>query len=601
MAAELAGALEIAVPFSIVWARELEQITKSREERHRIDPEVWLRELHGLKSRLENKREELEKCKEREQNSGTPTAAPPGSPDEEASINLRLVHVCNELKPAGILREAWDSLRVEEQEHIEWLADPSRSKGDIRARSERLREQRLQKETEATHARSKFYLTCPGGTQAPDGEDKRVITTEKTTENTPGTSPTRRAENMQLLGLAFSGGGIRSATFNLGVLQALADLGMLKFVDYLSTVSGGGYIGSWFTAWCSRIPGGVRAVEPMLSPLDHVDPTAPKLAPLAWLREFSNYLAPESGFFSADTWTIISTWLRNTILNQLVVVTLLAGILAIPYALVQIVALNANPGVLAALAAALLFAAVRVIAVNLRTLMPERKFRDDPFANQGGILTLVIAPVTAAGFLFVTALWWYLGRDGASTVTAAGMACVGMVLVSLGLALTYRCSFYDSAGHRQRKFRHEGWAVFSSILCGLIASTVAALVFLRWQNSCARTSAVAAIGRIVAFAPSAGITIFSVAIVVQIGLLGRRLPDDRREWWSRVGAWLMLSALGWAALCGIGVYGPLWVALAGAKLKAAGGIAWAVTTIGGLLAGKSADRTARARSRSRRN
>ena len=47
-----------------------------------------------------------------------------------------------------------------------------------------------------------------------------------------------------LVGLALSGGGIRSATFCLGVLQCLARHGILKSVDYLSTVSGGGFIGA---------------------------------------------------------------------------------------------------------------------------------------------------------------------------------------------------------------------------------------------------------------------------------------------------------------------------------------------------------------------
>ena len=46
------------------------------------------------------------------------------------------------------------------------------------------------------------------------------------------------------VGLALSGGGIRSATINLGVLQALARHRVLPQFDYLSTVSGGGYIGS---------------------------------------------------------------------------------------------------------------------------------------------------------------------------------------------------------------------------------------------------------------------------------------------------------------------------------------------------------------------
>ncbi|HHJ15472.1 MAG TPA: hypothetical protein ENJ80_02125 [Gammaproteobacteria bacterium] len=49
---------------------------------------------------------------------------------------------------------------------------------------------------------------------------------------------------LNLSGLALSGGGIRSASFSLGVMQALAHNGWLKNFDYLSTVSGGGYIGS---------------------------------------------------------------------------------------------------------------------------------------------------------------------------------------------------------------------------------------------------------------------------------------------------------------------------------------------------------------------
>ncbi len=62
-------------------------------------------------------------------------------------------------------------------------------------------------------------------------------------------------------GLALSGGGIRSATFNLGVLQALSrrrvaadgaasdECSVLDFVDYVSTVSGGGYVGGFWSRW----------------------------------------------------------------------------------------------------------------------------------------------------------------------------------------------------------------------------------------------------------------------------------------------------------------------------------------------------------------
>src|SRR5215469_1365488 len=52
--------------------------------------------------------------------------------------------------------------------------------------------------------------------------------------------------------ICLSGGGIRSGSFALGVLQGLARYGLLGRFHYLSTVSGGGYIGSWLSAWIHR-------------------------------------------------------------------------------------------------------------------------------------------------------------------------------------------------------------------------------------------------------------------------------------------------------------------------------------------------------------
>lgn len=49
-------------------------------------------------------------------------------------------------------------------------------------------------------------------------------------------------------GIALSGGGIRSATINLGLLKTLNKFGILKKADYLSTVSGGGYTGAYIQA-----------------------------------------------------------------------------------------------------------------------------------------------------------------------------------------------------------------------------------------------------------------------------------------------------------------------------------------------------------------
>src|ERR1051325_11493635 len=63
-----------------------------------------------------------------------------------------------------------------------------------------------------------------------------------------GEVPTRvNGRPPRLSGLSLSGGGVRSATFNLGLLQALAEAGKLTLFDYLSTVSGGGYVGGWWS------------------------------------------------------------------------------------------------------------------------------------------------------------------------------------------------------------------------------------------------------------------------------------------------------------------------------------------------------------------
>ncbi|MFN3750755.1 MAG: patatin-like phospholipase family protein, partial [Thiobacillus sp.] len=76
-----------------------------------------------------------------------------------------------------------------------------------------------------------------------------------------GQCPETCADHAALMGLALSGGGIRSATFALGVIQALARLRLLRGFDYLSTVSGGGYIGAWLSALIhrSRLPGQTAA------------------------------------------------------------------------------------------------------------------------------------------------------------------------------------------------------------------------------------------------------------------------------------------------------------------------------------------------------
>jgi hypothetical protein len=59
------------------------------------------------------------------------------------------------------------------------------------------------------------------------------------------------ADKNDLNGLCISGGGIRSATLGLGLMQTFISKNVMKGFDYMSTVSGGGYIGSCLTSLLS--------------------------------------------------------------------------------------------------------------------------------------------------------------------------------------------------------------------------------------------------------------------------------------------------------------------------------------------------------------
>ena len=133
-----------------------------------------------------------------------------------------------------------------------------------------------------------------------------------------------RVDN-RLVGLALSGGGIRAATHSLGVLQRLARLGMLRFVDYLSTASGGGYLGaSWSSLTASSEEYGSRpesfpfkfidnAADPDRQLFDRESPA------VRHIRAHGNWLAPGLGLFDPWTWIAVTRYLVSTGLNLLLV------------------------------------------------------------------------------------------------------------------------------------------------------------------------------------------------------------------------------------------------------------------------------------------
>jgi hypothetical protein len=169
-----------------------------------------------------------------------------------------------------------------------------------------------------------------GDSITPEGRRRAAFFTfvhERACSNNHG-GPVRRSA------LCLSGGGIRSATFNLGILQRLARLGLLTKIDYLSTVSGGGYIGSWLSAWIYNQDHDVAKVQRDLAVVNDTprekDPADPEPDQVRMLRKYSRFLSPKGGFMSTDVWTLIAIYLRNLLLTWAVFLPLLAALVMLP-------------------------------------------------------------------------------------------------------------------------------------------------------------------------------------------------------------------------------------------------------------------------------
>ena len=129
-------------------------------------------------------------------------------------------------------------------------------------------------------------------------------------------------DTQPVVGAAFSGGGIRSATFVLGFCQSLAQLigdhkkpGLLRRVDVMSTVSGGGYFGAFLGALFTRQKARGEAEARLNDSFSR---------PVQWLRENGRYLAPNgSGDSLLAASVVLRNWTAVTVVMSTAVLTML--------------------------------------------------------------------------------------------------------------------------------------------------------------------------------------------------------------------------------------------------------------------------------------
>jgi hypothetical protein len=425
----------------------------------------------------------------------------------------------------------------------------------------------------------------------------------------------KNAHKMNLVGLAFSGGGIRSASFNLGVLQALADLKLLCRIDYLSTVSGGGYIGSWLAAWTKRVKSFAKVQENISTHRVNLKDDKEQ-QPVRFLRVFSNYLTPNMGIFSGDTWAMISIYLRNLLLNLTIILALVATFLLLPRTVKMLSreALNLTwigYGLISAIVVLLLLA-LWTIQKNMGYLDSLKGKAAPHFTEQKWIIYSACAPIFAAAVM--VALWlacprpgWYITAEswlspyqlfpyqnavliGIIAYGALwGLASLGNVIFGKRIEATATPPLPPQPWERSIKI---GATLGAGALAGWLFALLASCQAL-WQYDVSKQQTLC-LPLTVGVPLVAGV--FLLTVVLHIGLMGTVFRDWRREWWGRLGGWLLIFSLTWLTLFWVALCFPgfihshteLW---SGWKVWAMKSLtpAWLLSTIGTVLAGNSKD------------
>jgi len=377
-----------------------------------------------------------------------------------------------------------------------------------------------------------------------------------------------------LIGLAFSGGGIRSATFNLGILQALAQKGLLRKFDYLSTVSGGGYIGSWLAALTRRLTAPMAVpsfgeVEKALSPCKYEPLRRSETPVVHWLRLYSNYLTPHTGVVSGDTWAMIGTWLRNVILNQAILgMIFVSAFMLCQSALLPLVKMeDSDDGMNFLIAGGIvLFLACVSMAVNVVVEAPPNEIpktwfqRIKAWLRRIQVTLTVMLPFVVACVLLNCALWQnlYFADKSIGLWAAAGAVFYFVVWGMVALMALGRRKLRQLHGKPIKLMISVTALLVFSPLAGAAGGCLlfAYALLLRHLPSWIDTSTDWVV---VVFGSGVLMVITLLAGILHLGLVGRGSMDVVREWWARLGGYLMLITLGWLLLAGVSAFAPLGV------------------------------------------
>ncbi len=377
----------------------------------------------------------------------------------------------------------------------------------------------------------------------------------------------REGEEEPLSALCISGGGVRSATFGWGVIQGLAERGLMRELDYLSTVSGGGFIGSFLTAWIKRA-GADQVTERLASSSPSSNESSRD--PIQHLRDYGSYLSPSAGALSTDLWTLLAGALRNVILNWLVLIPLLLAVLMLPRLYLALLTLSER--VLGRLAL--------TPEHSLLDALPDVYAAPELNAISHSWFVSIAVPLLSL-VLFAMGLFNTLrylpgvgGRQHTRRDYTLYVLCpsIGAVLAFLAFDSLYYLGDRDVA---RSGFGHvvlwttipcvAAWLLFLSFHRERFAQRLSpfrgplpvAVVAMAAGTGVATWTIVNFVLPVVSWpvyvtvGPPAILLGFSLGTMIFTGLSSSVLKDDDREWLSRSSAGVLLACVAWAGLTGV--------------------------------------------------
>ena len=346
-----------------------------------------------------------------------------------------------------------------------------------------------------------------------------------------------RRHEVSRTALCLSGGGIRSASFAIGVMQGLSCLSLLTDFDYLSTVSGGGYAGSWLSAWLLHDEMRIKQTKCDSQPVgDQLagacsDPLCPEPEPLRHVREFSRYLDPKIGLFSIDVWTLIATVCRNMLANWLILVPLLMAALLVPRFYYSFLDLGANEnmyGMPLTIASGLLLVGTAVCGiVGLRYVIVNLPGVSGSTGTQAQFITKCLGPVgTAAGLL---TLYWAWNNELTDTPMSTALLFGGIIVAHVGVWLIWG----QTPGRRPRTW-----------LGAVVASTMTAAGFGLIEQRLFQNP----LDHPMLYTTTAiPLVLFTVGLAgaLFVAIASAETEDNAYEWWARAGGWLLIVPVVW--------------------------------------------------------